>query len=829
MTVRKYVLLGLFVLLLPVLGYVWFARGSPGKSLPRLESPWATEEEWLVDQVARDLAEMAVFARSGRGPATVTVTVEVEEKNAGTGVWTVSARMPGAPPVQQTLKTDASVWSPVEWQHWAAALLVAQRLSPATDPSPSHEILLSRLLEARTPELEEQNQLVSQALESRMTDPRNHEDAALVLGAFALREAAQAFSDLRPVLCRMTAHLAFARALRSGAEPEPTGQYATALLRTLAGRGAEARTDLESLARDAPPDTPRAGWLRVLRLRLTQDWRLLAPGEGTFLERLEHFRALEETLGVIGALRKLGGKEDPSPTWMQIAVKNSDVGTGNRFCDKALEFTLLQAAEIFALARGRRPNDDELLEALNEPAERFVSKVGPRVIAWGTWAAMFERHLCFLVRRREEHYRNALGLKNEADTLSRESGQRFGRLVQYPLVATTVAFENKLPVNRLDDAITLVIRRPELAPVICWRALTQLSHTQAVRRSAPNRYAWFSTWCPRNTSYDFPGRYYWMQERPDPKPELEVLNRVSPDDYEIAYIWLRLLLQHKPPPRKLGPELFGARMEYDLRAMWYAADFATDDDLDRQRSIRTRMCEITPLSCIDLGYFLVERGEDEAAASAYERAVAEADNRVWVSNSCRWLVGYYLSHGRRDRAREIAEMAGEVNSYGGLLTLASYLEKTGDFTGAESTMVAAAERYPDTDNLVERLGFYHRLGHVRGIAAYKRKFDDAARSTFPRGLEPVTLESLSGPLNDGVVVLKSNARLRRAGIRGGEIIVAFDGWRVRTQAQYAAIREFDDSPDVRWIVWQGSKYIEVKLRSPDRYFDFEIRTFARAN
>ncbi len=62
-------------------------------------------------------------------------------------------------------------------------------------------------------------QSVSETLSKDMRDARAHEGAALVLGAFALRESAGFFSDVRWTLNRMTAHLAMAAALRGADEP----------------------------------------------------------------------------------------------------------------------------------------------------------------------------------------------------------------------------------------------------------------------------------------------------------------------------------------------------------------------------------------------------------------------------------------------------------------------------------------------------------------------------------------------------------------------------------------------------------------------------------
>ena len=60
------------VCLLAAFGYV--AKGQItgglrlGSTPAALESRWRTEEEWIVDSIVRDLAEMARFARDGQVP-----------------------------------------------------------------------------------------------------------------------------------------------------------------------------------------------------------------------------------------------------------------------------------------------------------------------------------------------------------------------------------------------------------------------------------------------------------------------------------------------------------------------------------------------------------------------------------------------------------------------------------------------------------------------------------------------------------------------------------------------------------------------------------------
>ena len=133
--------------------------------------------------------------------------------------------------------------------------------------------LLARLLDLRTTVLLREDEALSRALSARPLDASAHERAALLLGAFALRDAAGRSTDVRPALCRATAHLALRGCAARGSERGTAGRLAEALLVTLVGRERDALARLDALEAAAPTRELRA-WARALRLRNTGDWRI---------------------------------------------------------------------------------------------------------------------------------------------------------------------------------------------------------------------------------------------------------------------------------------------------------------------------------------------------------------------------------------------------------------------------------------------------------------------------------------------------------------------------------------------------------------------------
>src|SRR5262245_5918583 len=198
------------VILLPLLaGLAWTVRyRSPiGRSLAdaaTIVTPYKTEHEWAIRETANDIERMSAFANQRAAQP-------------------LAAQLPGVP-----------------WEPDAFAALASAAFTGGGSPSVSHTDFHASLtaLDVRT--LADASRETSRALASNMRDPRAHESAALVIGAFALRDAADQFTDVRWAMNRMTAHLAVARALRPDDQTSPDGAIATVILSTLSNHQARA-------------------------------------------------------------------------------------------------------------------------------------------------------------------------------------------------------------------------------------------------------------------------------------------------------------------------------------------------------------------------------------------------------------------------------------------------------------------------------------------------------------------------------------------------------------------------------------------------------------
>lgn len=840
-TMRRWVGAGFLLCLVGALAYVsWpllrsgFRVGGPPSPL---ESRWRTEEEWLVDSIVRDLAEMARFAAESRASAgEVDVTV-APSAVPGAGPVKVGVTLGPTRRLERELALTRFVWSPEEYRDLARSLLEAMGGSTSVDATIAKvEPVLATLTDLRAAVIERVNQRVSAGLARSFCDSALHEAAALLLGAFALREAAAEFADNRGALCRMTAHLAFAAALRQDSSPSIDGRVAMAVLLVLAGRGADAARALDDLDRESGGEPGLGAWRRALRLRLSDDTRT-RPAHATLLERRELYGALLRTADSRAAADYAMelGQQELTDGWRLAAEVGFSVESGNVLLDDALDLELTEIREVWALARGTPLEDPGLVAALNDPATRCVTPEGPRAIGWGTWAATFQRHLVSCLSHQISHLRSMLGIHEKADRCLRDAERRFSRLKLYPFVETRGSTDARRRPARLDDLITLVIEQPELVSAAAWYGYSPLSRDEVVRRGLPDRMAWFVPMIPRGTTFDIKWRRY-IELVPRDVNRLEALRATSPQDFYSVDALVKERFGDKGGVDEVEA-LFGERAQYDTRVLGRLTTVAEGEPAALGRVLQRR-CAALAGDCFALGDHLDETGDLPGAAEAYQRGFDHGFDRVSASYVSGWLVKHYLDTGQQERARAVAEAAAATGSGPGLRTLAQFFERTGEFDRSEEILKGVLERYggqpqypaereessdgaQDEDALI---GFYYRMAYQEKQAGYEKRFLELVDDDFPNGLEPADLRSFSGFPTDGVAVLKTWPYAERAGFKSGDVIVALDGYRVRNRRQYVLVRGFSDAPEMSLVVFRHPGYVEVKARSADRYLGFDMRS-----
>ena len=207
----------------------------------------------------------------------------------------------------------------------------------------------------------------------------------------------------------MTAHLAFASALRGGGARGLSGRYAEAAHAILTGRTAEALARLTELKAERAPQGP---WLNALALRATGDWRTFGEPDGrTLLERLEYVRALVATRNAGAVLASLQRPDlEELADWPRLVAPGAlGVEVANLTVLPGLDPLLDELARVRRTASLPALEADALTAGLVASPGPCVGASGPQVLDWGAWAGFYSRAIADHVARADGYLRRVQG------------------------------------------------------------------------------------------------------------------------------------------------------------------------------------------------------------------------------------------------------------------------------------------------------------------------------------------------------------------------------------------------------------------------------------
>lgn len=800
-TIALLVLLGIFGRLAYSRAYRVFFAAKPAA----LAAPYTTEEAWVVDEIVRDVTEM------GSG---TTATSPMVLASAQPGLYSVSPSATAT--ATTTVDLRAELWSPSAFSTLATAVLGT---TPAAADAQAGPGVHADLLDLTALTLVTANQQVSRALKADLRDPAAHEAAALVLAAFALREPVARHGDTRWAMNRMTAHLALAHALRGGATGSIDGRLASVVLSVFTGHQVRAMTAIDALDGEAATPAVQA-WTRAVRLRITEDWRLLTdPRAATRLEQREYLRARRVTgRNVTGSseLERLGRTMDVD--WFRI-INGSVVGVEDAsLVTQALDEERAELDDIYVRLHGRmREQDDTAL--LNALATRCMQGAEPTVLPWGAWAEFGQRRLAAVISRYDSYLRHSLGAGEAADKAKVMLHNELGELWTFP--SATIWWTKGPRGLEADDrffneAVTTAVAQPQRATAHVWTVLSFASpYVQHARQFMPSAPAWFFATAPR-TAYDAAMRVQAGGLRP--VEDYDRLLENAPYDLPLATNYLSAKFGKQVPLAEVERRL-GDRIAFDTRAVAWA--MAAVSDGERSVELLQNACGFSPTYCQQFATKLAMLGRDAEAAEAFERALGdESVDDVAKANWSGWLVSYYQSRGRTDEALQLSERSAGTGAAAGLVTSGRLYELLGRLDEAELAFTSNAEHY---DAPGELLGFYYRAVEKRKELAYQDRWQRALKAVFPKGLSRDPVPAGSPAL--GVSVEQDSPGANELGLQAGDVIVAVDGWRVDNMVQYRAVRAFPVEGGFTLTVARGATRLDVTI--PNRAFvpDFRIANY----
>ncbi|MDB6029013.1 MAG: hypothetical protein JWM68_5236 [Verrucomicrobiales bacterium] len=795
------------------------------------KTPFQNESQYIVQNIITDIAEMAFYAKNRKLPDPKQFSVKATESGGSFrapnyDVEIIFTAKDG--PIKLQLPVNA-VWSPEVYDGLTTAIFqkLQQTKNPTSQDGEDKSILIS-LTEGTASSIEEVNQAVSSALQIDFRNPGLHEQAAVVLGAFTLRENADEFCDYRWPLCRMTAHLALARQLNDGNPFGVNGQFAEVMLGALIQDQRGALAKLEKI--DAS-DPYLARWKVVLHAFITGDYRgFKAEKDLELFEKKAWFEAACASIDPSTVWSKLKEKEMATVADYSRSVSSRDysVSAGHQLLQVSLKNEIDEVNKVYALAQKKALATEKLVEALNvlptrcfESDTQGTAKV--QVLGWGVWANFLQRHLCSAVRNNYDFLEHKWGNHEPAASFATECEKVFGGLYLYPFVRRFNASSTESFQKAVNDCFVVTVAMPHLTPAECWNWLCYSGPNGEDYRPNPNPHIneWHNHNPPPGSVYNpYPRMNHpSLTDRADNIQVMEQLHQLAPYNRIISENLVKVKYKDKPTYEQYL-EIYKPMMEFSIMAVAEGAKYLEEKPQEFEKVMGTA-AEAWPTYYFHLADYFNRRKNEEKAAEYYKKGYELVTDRVLASYYADWLINYYLKNKQLDKAREVADEAGEVYSATGLEAKASFLEKIGEYNEAYTWFKNIKERYNDGGPLFR---FCTRNKDKLSKEIVEKEVVQAMKLLFPKGKEQVTVASFKGAPKDGVDVLSENELVVKAGLKSGDIIVALDGIRVRNFPQYEYVRGQLPSPTMVFIVWNGSEYKETTTDLPGHRFNADFET-----
>ena len=786
----------------------------PVQSGKNFQTPWQDESQYIVEMIAADLAEMAYFAQHHTGLPGTALPVEAHEIRTPTGLaYTIKVQLGPDGEFTCVVPMVTPIWSPATYRPLTKALAEKLRLRAAPPRARTDAAEILRTLATPTAEtLATLDTKLSAQLAQEFTSASRHEEAALLLAAFTLREAKGMFFQIRSDLCRITAHLAFAAELRGAQPATPSGRVAEAALTSLYNNQAAALLQLTAI-----PDTAETVvWKRALRMHATGDYRLIKESENpTFLERREWFRARASSVGLTRAWAELNLDEEKRPPadWTRFACAESQpVEVGHVLLRLAVPLELYETAAVYFIEQGEKLSEAQLVPSLNAEPDRCVTErpagQSPvKIIGWGRWAAFLQRHCCTAISANFDFIQRRWGVPDEARKYRDAMDRRFSGLRLYPFVRRQNATDEAYYRKAQDEQMALVRSVPHHVPAEVWNQVCYTVPFCPLYIPPPHGFIneWHSHNPPPGTAYNPLPRlnHPSLVNQPDTVKRLEALLRLAPYDTDLIFNLLRIRDGEKSTAEQISTA-YAAVMDFNPAPYRRLAKQNKADPVAYEKFIRIAAA-IDPSNYEELADFYLDAGREKDAATAFAQWISLELDDVSIANRAAWLIDYYERTGQSDSATQLANRAAEVYSSRGLLAKARLLERRRDYAGAIDCFQKNAERYDDSGPLI---GFFVRFKETTGSSQYDAQLDQLIRIRLPGGLQKITKRSpLIGP-KAGVLVQTDNDAIRQAGLQTGDIIVSSRGYAVSNWAGYIFIRELEDTP-FTLEVWRKGRYVAL--------------------
>ena len=775
------------------------------KRPPVFQGAWQDESQYIITTISSDIAEMMYFAaqHKGLGPDFL---VKVSRAK---GRYQLRANLGSLGQVQCALVLDRAIWDPSLYQPWCQAL--AQQLKPFPPQHPVHDsdALIQKLTDPRPQVLASVDAQLSKSGLDQMGNPEWHDQAALLLGAQALREAPGLFFQIRHELCRLTSHLAMANFLRGSASPSVCHQLAQATMICLYGKENQTDMILQKVSDVGPP----GAWKRAIQMRLTGDYRI---GRGvsrpTLLEERERFQADYSTRSC-----GLAWKSRPSlPEWQDLAdwtrlanttrINHNDtpgVNIGHQLLERGVLSELKEMSQVWAGEGWGLLQPAQREAFLNARPQRCVT--GPsakpqlQVLGRGLWGAFLQRHLCHTIYSDYQFLDSQLAVPQAAAQYRQQADKLASKLRLYPFaIRQMVESEQEYRPNQ-EACIRVIRSHPEVVPAGVWNWLcyeTDFGDPYIPGGGCINEWH-FENPLP-GTTYDLNPRMNHPSfiNRSDLLDQVKRMQTESPHN---AVLYAHLLRLLKEKGEQLSKQdllkILGPMVDYNSDAVFRVATEAPLTYAERAQWME-RAAHLNPRYYFHIINTYHELGDPKRFESAFVSWMEADPDSVELANQSHEMIELWERTGRKSQATALADLAAESYSCRGLWAKADLLESRGQVEEALALYQRAAERYEVTGPV---------LGCLKRAADKNPRYQSRLRdrvARLPGGLKPYRQPVDGAPPQLGLV---ANVAVDGS-LEKGDIIVAVRGYSVESSDQYLEIRDMEVFQPFDIVIYSHGKY-----------------------
>lgn len=795
---------------------------GPGISEPYFKTTWQTECQWLVAFMAEDAVRTGHLIAGKSAPGGLRVSVEeVQGSPVLAPKYQITVIAQGLEE-RFTLDTAVGIWNPELFLPILTRFAgTPPRGADAGAAEGSERALLHAGLNGGLEELLSEDLRLSSLLAKHPELGTLHAQGALLLGLVGLTEETDVFYDTRVVLCRMTIHMAAAKLLNAASGT--AWELANVIHLFHQGRQTDGLRAIEGLSGKSPDISD---WSVALRMRITDDYRLVPKDRRTPLVLRMSVRAWAKAIRVSRALAEVDGTGvDALLAWRIIGNSEAELGMGRgiisdwmpreiRFASKVKEAFAMPdvpggpMAWSNVLPRGLVFNDGG--------GSPKVHVVGPSI-----WAMQNQRHLAEVGRNGFSFLRQTLGDDDSAEEFSHYSASALGGAWMQPFALLQASWSDEQYIPAVDGCVHACRTMPEVVPAGAWANLSGKPWYRKERYLPvvhPHANEWIRNNPPPGSAFDPKNRIKFpslTQHPPDPAAHLASLRSMAPYAVDFRY---RALLDEGDrirPAADLKAAL-GPLWDYHAKSI---QRFLTRTSWPEQAQIRLDRGVLDPNLWIMTGH--AEYIGEDAVAAAAERARTGGAEPIRIANAAPFMVPYYVNKGQPEKALPWAEAGRDTASLGGLEAWSMYCDATGDFEGAFEALEALADGYDSPGQLIA----YTRRRQKELIAAGLTEEVEAILSSSSVPYPKVTLANFSGAPKAGVFFSERTMQVQKAGLEKGDVVVAVNGYAIRSFEEYSIARDVNAPEPFTLIVFRKDRYFEVVADPPQRRFGVNMPNY----